>query len=440
MKLSRYVLLKRACAHRGVALIAVLAILTVLSIIAAAFAFYMHTERQLGMIAGSKVQSDILAQSALEHALSVLRNDIQDSPGWDDFSEFWYTHFLPRNTNDSVDIDGLPSIVSKSGCMDGRWLYVRNTKNEVVGRYAIKIEDESSKLNLNVATAWSAEMQNQGIDTFELMITDGKTRGLPISRSIAKRLLDYRYGRDKSPGQAGVDDNLTASTYASDEIDNDGDGSFDEAEEGIDEPVEYSPSKPHWDDRAFSSLEEVIDVADPKGTIPLKAARLLQRYGTVYSNSRDLFFDEREGSLRKQLNLNVSSKYQLRRILRRANEESRFESSSRNMHNLIANLMDYRDENHVLTTIESAYGVESVCFNEILAHDGSYIREADWADWWPYLPNLRDRILCYNRFYGHWRDNGQNNDYKWRLNGVRPSGNAGGNKLVSIKLDRKSVV
>ena len=61
---------------RGVALIAVLAILTVLSIMAAAFSFYMSTEHQLGAISSAKVQSDMLAQSAVEHALSLLERDL----------------------------------------------------------------------------------------------------------------------------------------------------------------------------------------------------------------------------------------------------------------------------------------------------------------------------------------------------------------------------
>ena len=137
---------------RGVALIAVLAILTVLSIMAAAFTFYMSTEQQLGAISSAKVQSDMLAQSAVEHALSLLERDLVEQPGWDDLQESWNTEFLPNKIDDSVDIDGLPSVIQNAGSKDGRWIYVRDNNNQVVGRYAIKIEDESGKININTAT------------------------------------------------------------------------------------------------------------------------------------------------------------------------------------------------------------------------------------------------------------------------------------------------
>jgi DNA uptake protein ComE-like DNA-binding protein len=419
----------------GIALVAVLAILTVLSIMAAAFAFYMSTEHQLGMISSAKVQSDMLAQSALEHAFSLLERDLADQPGWDDLSESWNTHFLPGNTNDAVDIDGLPSVIKDAGSKDGRWIYVRNDKGNVIGRYAVKIEDESGKINLNTATATSTKMQNQGVGTFEMLLTDGQGRGLPISREFARNLVEYRYGRDKEPGQANVDDNLTESTYIADKIDNDADNVYDELDEGTDEQAEYNPLKPRWDDRSYSFFYEIFDHSDSGKGLSLNAQRLLNRYGTIFTTHRDLFYDDRDETLRKQLNLNVSTKRQLRKILRRANDESRFESSSRSMHTLISNLMDYRDENHVLTTVESAYGVEAVCFNEIMAHDGSFLRETDWSGWWPYVPNKRDRILTYNRFYGLYYGLDAK-ERRWKFAGMSSAGTDGGYRLVRIKLNK----
>jgi hypothetical protein len=107
---------------------------------------------------------------------------------------------------------------------------------------------------------------------------------------------------------------------------------------------------------------------------------------------------------------------------------------------LIANLMDYRDENHVLTTIESEYGVEAVCFNEIMAHDGSWIRETDWCGWgFPGATgeDARYHVLCYNYFYGRFHANPASEQvYRWRFDRVSSVGSRGGNRLLKIRLAR----
>ena len=137
-----------------------------------------------------------------------------------------------------VDIDGLYNNgINNDGC-DGRWIYVWDKDNRLIGRYALLVEDEAGKININTARAVSPRMQNQGFGTFEIMLTDGKGAGLPVSLDFARNILGYRYGRDREPGQAGVDDNLTESSFAADLIDNDADGFIDQLAEGIDEPGE----------------------------------------------------------------------------------------------------------------------------------------------------------------------------------------------------------
>jgi len=45
--------------------------------------------------------------------------------------------------------------------------------------------------------------------------------------------------------------------------------------------------------------------------------------------------------------------------------------------------MDFRDENHSLSTHGGNYGVESICFNEIMANDGSYLNKPYGENWSP---------------------------------------------------------
>ncbi len=417
---------------RGIALIAVLAVLTVLAICAAAFVIFTHLEHISSQATVAKVQADILASSGLEHALSELRNDADEQPAWDDPGEEWNTIFKPGSDTgvEATDVDGLPDTDE-----DARWIYVRNEDGRIAGRYAVMVEDESGKININAAMALNTGMQNEGVGTFEIMLTDGKSIGLPISLEFGKNLLRYRYGRDLRPGQANEDDNYTVSTYLADEIDNDADSQVDEEKEGIDEPDEYNAAKLAWDDHSFMAINEAVSLCSPKGELGPRHARLLSRYATVYTSNMDTFWDEREGGWQKQVNLNIGSKGQIGKLMRRANEESRFETQSANMRNLICNVIDYRDENHVLSTYSSEYGVEAICFNEVMANEGSYSVEPEWNDpryegvdehkhvqrfgWWYYISGI-----WYEPYY-------KNAQYSWKIASVSPG--SGGTSLQNGK-------
>ncbi len=411
----------------GIALLAVLAVLTVLAILAAAFVVFMSINRNVGEISIAKVQSDMLVNSAVEHALSLLSNDVEEQPAWDDTNEDWHRYFSPGSVPDreTIDVDGVRDKGSPPEKGDARWIYVKNGAGAVVGRYAVLVEDEGAKINVNAATALSPDMQNHGVGTFEIMLTDGKTAGLPISKSLALRLLNYRYGFDNQPGQASRDDNLTESLYALDKIDNNADGIIDEAGEGIDEQDEYTPARPNWDDRAFSSINEMCDQFSDQRLTPA-ARRILRKYATVYSASRESFWDPVEKIWQKKVDLNVADRYQVHKVLRRANKEIPFEPSSRNLRALAVNLLDYRDENHVLSTMGSEYGVESVCFNEIMANEASMVFQTDWdasyvAAWNPDLHTPTRKFYYANEldfpdeFFKVTSFNGSGNSYSLTL-------------------------
>jgi len=398
---------------KGIALVAVLAVLVILAIIASVFTINMSVENKMGEVQIAKLQADLIADSALEHAMCVIREDAINQPAWDDKTEKMFTVFAPEadNPDNNVNIDG----ISENGKdKDGRWIYVKNDDGEIIGRYAVLMEDEAAKININTARALNSKMQNEGIGTFEIMLTDGKEAGLPVSLSFAKKILKYRYGRDLAPGQANVDDNLTASSYASDLIDNDADGLIDEANEGIDEPEEYNPVSPKWDDRSFSSIKEACIVVPKQGQLDATASRYLSKYGTINSKSRNLFYNEADKTQSKKININIASKRQINSLLRRANEDSRFESKSKNMRTLVGNIIDYRDENSVLSTMGSEYGVEAVCFNEVMANDGSYTLRFDRNDeYW----EGNNRVLRYGWFYER-PDKNYNKNYGWKIKTV----------------------
>ena len=408
---------------RGVALLAVLTVLTVLSLLAATFAGMMTMEEQAGSISLNRSQSDMLAQSAIEHVYGLLRQDSIDSPEYDGYDESWSQTFKPRSGEESVNVEG-----DKGGSYAmARWIYVRDNSGTPIGRYAVLVEDEHSKINLHTASALGPKQQNEGFGTFEVMLTDGDKRGLPLSLEGGQRLVKYRYGRDGRPGQANVDDNLTATQYGSDSIDNNANGRYDEDGEGIDEPEEYNPNHLIWDDMCFQSLREALAVAMGGEPASRKQIDAFRHLATIWTASQELYYERSAKALRRSLDINHAELRQLRRALRNANNESPFEPSSSRMRSLLVNLLDYTDENHTLSTVDSTYGVESVCFNEIMAHDGSWIRETDWCGWgFPTQSgsgaSVPEHILSANQFYGH-RYKDLNYTFRWRLGFLHQSGN-----------------
>ena len=365
--------------HHGIALVAVLAVLVVLAILAASFVAFTSLEQRASEVTNSKFQADMFAESGLEHFLSSLWYDSVATPAWDSLDEFWNTAFLPRSKKieKSTDVDGLTNPNRGGNPYDARWHYIYNSDGSLAGRYAVLIEDELGKINVNIAAALSEKMQNEGVGPFETLLTDGKKRGLPFSINFAKNILRYRYGRDLTPGQRNKDDNLTEAAYATDEIDNDADGIVDENNEGIDEPEEFSAMNPRWDDRAFQSVNDIVNVCVKDKNVSMKPYRYLKKFATINSKSSEVYWDKEAKKFKPRANINVATSKQLHSIFKHANSENTFTSAGKNLRRLVANTVDYRDENHVLTTRGSEYGVEAVCFNEVMAHEGSYTSETE---------------------------------------------------------------
>ena len=369
--------------NRGIALVAILAVLTVLGIMASVFVIQMRMESKTAETFLLRSRTDMLILAATEHAKAEIFNDSALAPGFDSTLEPWNSDFTTSSKDPlkSINIRGESGINGEPD-KNSRWFYIRDKTGSIIGRYAVSIEDEAGKINVNAASSLNSKTQNQGISTSEIILSDGRKRGIPIGIKSAKKIIAYRYGRDKKPGQANTDDNANNVSLMYDGIDNNGNGVIDESDEGIDEPGEYNSSTPYWDDRAFNSVNDIANICGIKN---LKGKSLLKKYCTIYTDTRDTYWDDSKNRMQLPINLNVSTTRQMHKVLKRGNSQNPFEGSSRNLRVLAANIADYRDENQVLTTLGSDYGIESICFNEIMAMNGNFTLESDYEGWAPRL-------------------------------------------------------
>jgi hypothetical protein len=193
---------KTALIHKkqeGAALIITLSFLTIITILTLGFVVSMRTERMAAGAMAQNEQAKLLGESALAHAISLLRNNIPD-PGDPTVqtpsgaAKNWYsnpgrltiidgntTRTVPLysglantmdddvavNLNEKLPSDGSFPITGKNDPMWVSWVNVMqdatqdpSANNRIVGRYAFWIDDESTKINVNVARGKPASMAN----------------------------------------------------------------------------------------------------------------------------------------------------------------------------------------------------------------------------------------------------------------------------------------
>ncbi|MCK5852787.1 hypothetical protein KAH27_07135, partial [bacterium] len=323
---------------------AVLAILVVLAMMAASFTVLMNIEQKQSAVQLNSQQLDMLVNSGLEQAKAILT-----------------VNKLYKEVNNSI------SIMSDERASFSKWMLIKNEEGKVNARYRFRIEDESSKVNINKAFLLK-NGKGTGWDTGEIVLP----RALGVPRKSAQKLIDYRYGKNKIPGTRGDDDQNNLILMA-DGIDNNANGIIDEDDEGINDPKEYNSEHLKGDDTKFSSMTELMNIimADNKklsANLQAGLIRELPRRATIYSI-------DKPGSptLPNDMpsDINSMTPRECRNLLIRANSYLPFEPNAVKQRQLAVNLIDYRDGNHVLSTLGSTYGVEAICFNEILANDES---------------------------------------------------------------------
>ncbi|RLD12356.1 MAG: hypothetical protein DRI44_00870 [Chlamydiae bacterium] len=340
---------------RGIALVAVLAVLVVLAILASTFIVFSRIETRQSAVAAESLTLDMLLNTGLEHAEALITT--ASSPS------------LTSKNNLSLNtILQVAGTIDKKNKYSDKWFYVKDTTGKSIGRYKINIKDEAAKVNVSKAFLLHKSKCGEGWNTGEISLP----AALKISSKLAKKLIDYRYGPNHVPGARGDDDENNV-ILTSDGIDNDADGFIDEDDEGIDDPNEYSPWYPQGDDRKFTGIGDMLSVfmmnldkISPATKATLQAE--IPKRATVYSidkpGSKTLPND-------KPADLNCFTIRECRRKIDAANNTQTFESDAAKRSQLAVNAIDYRDENHVLSTLGSTYGVEAVCFNEVVANDES---------------------------------------------------------------------
>ena len=269
-------MIKQDMGRKGIALILVVSILTVVAITAVSFIFTMRMENRIAVNYLWQEKARYIAEAGIAHAQAVLKEDKRND-FVDTYQDDWRSLFYGNDINN----DG-------EGTNDSRWINLI-VDGEVIGRYAVLVEDESAKININTA-GFHNESQLQvteGATPFEVSLKDFLlAKQISAAESLSNAILEYRYGDDERPGAANQDDNSNALFLSSDGIDNDADGYIDQPNEGTDEPQEFLPYHPYADDRPFLSPEQIKAVSGISASIYEGIRPNITTYSHVLSSDR----------------------------------------------------------------------------------------------------------------------------------------------------------
>ncbi|MCM8768748.1 MAG: hypothetical protein NC911_03575 [Candidatus Omnitrophica bacterium] len=267
------------------------------------------------IMAGKEAQRYVKA--GLHQAIWELEHDSEE---FDCYLDAWRTNF----SGNEVDNDG-------DGVQDSRWVYIRDRRGRLIGRYAVLVEDESGKINLNACGNLTGTF-NEGHSVAEIVL-------LPhlLGRSLSKAVVAFRYGVDGLPGEPRIDDDRDNELLSADGIDNNGDGLIDEEGEGIDEPDEFSPQQPRGKDRPFVIPEDLKLVPE----CGEEAFKRVRPWVTCFS--RD--FNESKKKLTR-ININRARFEELFLLFCQLSYDKPQAAQ------LAANIIDYRDRNDIPTVLD----------------------------------------------------------------------------------------
>lgn len=246
----------------------VVSILGIVSVIGLSFLYMSQVQLRGVSSYMARLQTKYLSEAGINYAKKILEFDSQANE-LDAQDELWRTTFA----GNEVDVDG-------DGVLESRWFYVKDASGNDIGRYAVLVNDEAAKVNINADEAVIKKF-------FDGMELDGE--------NITDSILKYRYGQDQKPGVAGADDNFNNLSLENDSLDNDGDGIIDEESEGIDEPQEFNADHPTGDDHPFVVKDELKKMQGITADVFKNISRLI----TVSSKDSEQGAD---GSMRQNIN------------------------------------------------------------------------------------------------------------------------------------------
>ncbi|MCP5461588.1 MAG: helix-hairpin-helix domain-containing protein [bacterium] len=328
--------------NSGMALVVTLLFLALLSMITTTFIANMNTDSKIVSNLDVDTSAKYIAKAGYYHALSVLKADgdfINADASFEDYD--WRNDINPASSDDwgalftGSDVDLAETITRSTGQIsagtpDARWIYLHakpgDINSPVIGRYAVLIQDENARLNINTVGAQydAVEATQQGAAVDEIDLED---------------LFE----------QLGTISNGLASTIVS------------------------SPLKP------YSSIEDLYKISG----IGQAQLEILGRYLSLNSSDHEMFYES--SGIPDYYNPRIQMNYETR-IDALAGDFFHHLLWSDPVKEILAaiNLMDYRDSDHVPmsfseeelaqdmngdSTISSAtvaYGVEGIQINEVL--------------------------------------------------------------------------
>lgn len=438
--------------NSGVALILVIGILTVLLMIGLTVIQTMRVEEKTADSYFTKLGSLYFAKSGFDHGVCELKLDITLDPNKTKIDAInipaaqqallsvadnrWQTAFA---VSDATFIANNPNLVYEiEPGKYARWFYVKRgsdgkmhlddynwnniaqyPNDEIVGRYAILVTDESSKVNINTAgdlyTPTSGPnvppkgvADPYGHSDFELRLTETlREAGVnnTQARTLATSIVQARYGAGNdtsntyNPGSPGDDDN-NSQELENDGLDNDGDGYIDSSDtnEGTDDPMEFFPDVPYKDsnsrtfaDQPFNSIYDLLmvhsfyDVSSLNPSAPASAQILFDSvlpFLTANSKTYNQFYQPSTTKWLNKISLNsLNNAFRLYQAIRESDYLTYTTDAQWNrLLNTCANVVDYYDYDLVPTKIVAQkkaghfFGTESIRINEVAKLSGHVIK------------------------------------------------------------------
>lgn len=177
---------------RGDAVILTIMALLVLFIFTASMLFLFSSWQKTAFKTLSGRAAYRFAKTGMEEAIWEIDRDCMEE---DSFLDGWRANF--QGVDADLNEDGIP---------DSRWFNIKNREGEIMGRYAVAVEDESGKININCA----GSLENLTTHT----VSDIAVLCSLIGKAGARNIMEYRKRRKyTAPSDVKLAENIGGKTY-----------------------------------------------------------------------------------------------------------------------------------------------------------------------------------------------------------------------------------
>ncbi len=201
--------MKKCSESSGMALLLTLLILAVLSLMATTFVSNMSLDGKIVSNLSKEVSAQFIAQAGLSHAMNVLCEDGDFITPSANFEKYDWNTGSTANSNDEWvslfmgdEVDVAQTVTRVTGQVasatpDARWIYLHknpvDSSSPVIGRYAVVVEDENSKININTAGSDydAVEATQEGENVSEIDLKDLFEKIGAVNSSAADNIAQY---------------------------------------------------------------------------------------------------------------------------------------------------------------------------------------------------------------------------------------------------------